>query len=723
MAWGTKWEMQFASLHGKQFTLSIMVQGYIGSVEQLMGGPKPFTTKEDDDEDIFKAVRKQVGHLRIMTNDATLLGRLMPDNNLDRLVKLEEIQDNDIVTRWVGFLQCQVFDQPWMNGYRLLDFPVNGIVASLDNVQMTAEMKSQSGSICNIIGSALTQLFGDAASASSMIDGVCVVSTMLNNMWLGWKLLYRLFFENETDMSSAVVINESRSISYLDILEKIFTTLGMTLREVGGYLYFADYTSTINNATELTIYATEEFIEGDLVEDVIDTCAAVNVLDAIGLPMGNKPTQSIMTGRNMVRVQIELDDSDNNLLTLPITEQNTDPAITTALFGGDVLTWQPHERSNNQETFNYIEYDYIKGLWQRVGTGSYQNCVDNVNGHVNDFNFIFTGCFGTCWFLQKGGEQHQIVLTNGLMLSLQYGLSPDNLYGKIYSIKGVQPVSSVDGYLNIQMSFFGWLYPPTGFDIVEDVHLFYVTLKVGNYYWNKANSQWVQVQDSQAPYFSMELENGRIKSNKTSSMNVDEDEGYFIPITHDIIGEVTLSILDYVGLNTISHPDIKFCMVVDELEVNALYPQSVTAVNRDTNDYTQIISMRGFAKSETISSNVGTYNNNMFSKSFLFSSVPGSWITTGTYDGGAQYVAIRPEVHLLQRMAAYYAVRRLLLQQKCDMRPDGESTDLQDEANIGCLLYQYNDKLFCAIDAEHDWRNDTQRIQFIEVKDVQQSSS
>jgi hypothetical protein len=482
---------------------------------------------------------------------------------------------------------------------------------------MTAEMKSQSGSICNIIGSALTQLFGDAASASSMIDGVCVVSTMLNNMWLNWKLLYGLFFNDETDMSSTVVINESRSISYLDILEKICTTLGMTLREVGGYLYFADYTSTINNATELTIYATEEFIEGDLVEDVIDTCAAVDVLDAIGLPMGNEPTQSIMTGRNMVRVQIELDDSDNNLLTLPITEQTSDTPLITTLYDGDVLNWQPHERSNNQETFNYFEYDNINGTWQYAGIGSYQNCVDNVNGYIYNMMLVFTGCFGTCWFLQKSGEQHQIVLTNGMMLCLQYALSPDNLHGKIYSITGELPVSSVDGYLNIQMSFFGWLYPPTGFEIVEDAHSFVVTLKVGNYYWDKANSQWVQVQDNQAPYFRMELENGKIKSNKTSSMNVDEDEGYFIPITHVISGEVTLSILDYVELNRASYPDIKFCMVVDDLEINVVYPQSVTAVNRDTNDYTQIISMRGFAKSETISSNVGTFNNNMFSKSFF----------------------------------------------------------------------------------------------------------
>ena len=726
MAWGTKWQMQFASLHGKQFTLSIMVQNYSESVEQLMGGPKPFTTKEDDDEDIFKAVRKQVGHLRIMTNDTTLLGRLMPDNNLDRLIKLEEIQGNDSVVRWVGFLQCQVFDQPWMNGYRLLDFPVNGIVASLDNVKMTEEMQSMVAPICQIIGSALTQLFGDAASASSMVKGICSVGSMDNNVWLKWNMMYSLFYEEETDMSSEVIVNESQSISYLDILEKICTTLGMTLREVGGYLYFADYTSTVeagDDFTLLEIYTVASMISGSPALSDRNPCESVEMLQAISLPMGNEPTQSIMPGRNMVQVKIELDDSDNTLLYLPVTEQTDDPLNSIELHYEDELLWQPHERSNARETFNYLHYRWDNSIsnWSRTGAGTYQYTVNNLmeNSPLN----MYTGCFGVRWVIVDYDDYHHPVLTNGLMLAMQYGIQPSSktdTQGIIYSISSNMGINATEGYLNIKMSMFGWIYPPEWRPIEKKIERFYIALRVGDYTWN--GTEWVT---GALQLFSISVEDGKIVSNWSSSMNVDEEEGYFIPVRSTIpSGTLTLSIIDYCSPHQVVYPSILFGMIIDSMEVNLLYPNDITVNDQSTNNYSRILSLHGFSESKTIESNVGTFNNNKFSKSFFITpnGLPGNWVETANYTLLGEPVAIRPEVHLLQRMAAYYAVRRQLLQQKCDMRPDGESTDLQEEANIGCLLYQYNDKLFCAIDAEHDWRNDTQRIQFIEVKDVQQSS-
>ena len=82
-----------------------------------------------------------------------------------------------------------------------------------------------------------------------------------------------------------------------------------------------------------------------------------------------------------------------------------------------------------------------------------------------------------------------------------------------------------------------------------------------------------------------------------------------------------------------------------------------------------------------------------------------SYIQTLAYNAGNSYQDVRPELNLLQRMSAYYGATR------------------QTMIAIGKPLVDIFSKVFrdsqlkdyFAVDAKHNWRDDTQEVKFIEV--------
>ena len=63
------WQVRFVSLRqNRTYTVNIYDDNYSGNPVQLTGAAQPFSTKEEDDDDWFKPVRKQSGYLRILDN-------------------------------------------------------------------------------------------------------------------------------------------------------------------------------------------------------------------------------------------------------------------------------------------------------------------------------------------------------------------------------------------------------------------------------------------------------------------------------------------------------------------------------------------------------------------------------------------------------------------------------------------------------------------------------
>ena len=144
----------FKSLRaGTVYTVNI--GGGIGTAVPLKGGAQPFTTQEDDNEDVFTPVRTQSGYLRVVDDGKDANGNawdwkdLIPATDTSRPVTLthmipnpdagQEGEPDEIeVTDWVGFMQAQTFSGVLYGNPQEREFPVQCplTVVSLENIQI-----------------------------------------------------------------------------------------------------------------------------------------------------------------------------------------------------------------------------------------------------------------------------------------------------------------------------------------------------------------------------------------------------------------------------------------------------------------------------------------------------------------------------------------------------------------------------------------------------------
>lgn len=107
------WQVKFCSLRAETlYTVNIYDDSYTGDPVQLTGAAQPFSTEEDGSDDLFMPVRTQSGYLRIVDtgkdNDGNAFDwrEFIPTNDVDRPVTLTDEQDN---VMWAGFMQAQNF--------------------------------------------------------------------------------------------------------------------------------------------------------------------------------------------------------------------------------------------------------------------------------------------------------------------------------------------------------------------------------------------------------------------------------------------------------------------------------------------------------------------------------------------------------------------------------------------------------------------------------------
>jgi hypothetical protein len=121
------YSITFKSLRaGTVYTLNI--GGGTGDAIPLKGGAQPFTTQEDDSDDMFTPIRTQTGYIRIMDDgfDARTPAQafdwknLLPATDTSRPVTLTA--GGSVV--WQGFMQAQNFGSVLYGGSQERDFPV-----------------------------------------------------------------------------------------------------------------------------------------------------------------------------------------------------------------------------------------------------------------------------------------------------------------------------------------------------------------------------------------------------------------------------------------------------------------------------------------------------------------------------------------------------------------------------------------------------------------------
>ena len=146
MAFQIFYTIPFKSLRtGTVYTVNIWKDATLpsGYPLTLKGGAQPFTTQEDDGEDMFMPVRTQSGYIRIVDDGKDANGNsfdwqsLIPASAMSQKVTLTYQSGNTTVTVWQGYMQTQNFSGELYGNPQEREFPVQCGLSVLEAVNLS----------------------------------------------------------------------------------------------------------------------------------------------------------------------------------------------------------------------------------------------------------------------------------------------------------------------------------------------------------------------------------------------------------------------------------------------------------------------------------------------------------------------------------------------------------------------------------------------------------
>lgn len=727
--WDIHWQCCFQSMNGTQYAVNIYEQDYTGIIIQLTGAAEPFITQEDDDEDIFTPIRIQTGYLRVIDSDGMLFEEIIPTNNTEKLVRLVTgTYSNGVFTqgtgsdsvKWQGFIQAQAYTQPWDGDAHVIELPVKSLLGSLGDIQISEEMAVTERNVAALIVNGLEGLLG------APFSDVRIITDSYDTDWLSLYLQWQVFFSEETVSDQGDSYEQLVGMTYYEAISAVLTFFGMMARENGNMLCFARYDQPVGTQLRITSLDWENFVniadETFIQIEETKLPAPTDLLQSLEWKGADNVTGFLQGGRN-AKVSLSFEPLNEKLLSLPLTTEDASQVYTIEKVTNGTVKVQPHERANS--SFEAFTYKYYANSSDSSVDSTYATCLNRsvvktpIMPAVTDDPSYVTGAFPIRFSFNPTDDNSQKFLANGLMVNIRslidYDAAIPSNCAPVYSIKSRVSPTYAKGYLNIDMAISCFMetnaghdrktlqFGTTGFSYGRRYKMF-LKLKWGAMYWN--GEEWTSNSDS---IFSVETDGSRIITNLTDGIQSDKTDGFFIPVTSSLSGEVTLTIMNY-GAFKIIYPNNQTevfrvnSSIISNLKVSYLAPIGVTVSDRSENIYRQTILQSGFSEDKEISLLVGTMNNNVESLSFIKDG-PTSYVEYITYRTGDNTTkSQRPELHLLDRMVNYYSTIRRTLQAVV-----GNTID------VLLTRYNYSSRNYFGIHSQVNWRDDTEEVKFIEV--------
>lgn len=774
MAYGKHWTVPFSKYgnnpgisSSNRMWVDIYEDGYTGDVIELKGHGTPFITKEQDDEDVFRTVRSQSGYLRIVTDDASLLESLMPEKSFSRYVVLR----SNTGVYWTGFIKTEAYDQEWVAPMRTLSLPVTDWLGVMDC--MTPSISFDSSAYKNV-----AEMLHLIATTANNITGMTSISgvTIINDAYVtGEMLTHRIdmnkYVEYTSMKNEGVTTYDVEFADALTILDEICGLYGLTARMKGTTLYLAHY-DTLNDGElpgkyQYSLAALENIADGTQTPSWGGLIDADMSLTAATDWTGADNSMTLYKGKKSVKVILDMSEQPRVGISMPETDADSSQTyqVETRSDGTSIIvTIQPHAPSTRNYCETYRFYKYTRPDVY-AGASSYQNCLENsvmfiplLCNHWSYETPLHTGAFPIRYKIE--GDTSSETMKSGILLRPNYlGDDFTTLIPRYcYAIRSLLPVDCFSGYLDIDMKMRAFAVCGTSLSsrpqylhLTRDVD-FYMDLAGwtnylicmlhwGDYEWVEesagsgyAAGEW-RLHESGTDYhfFRIRFSGESVISNH--SLYDDQDLAqyhYIVPCPENIpMARMELSILNVVQLDNPWDEMMERThnVIVSDLSVSHIYSEDTGTETGDTSNVYYKKTGGNFGGQEEKTLTLGTFNNNVHSTA-LIKDASDEYVEQMTYGGGDSYTRSsttgytdRPEKHLLNRMAKYYArVRREIV---TEVR---EKTDLltyyTQVIDTHARRYLLGDgRIYMAIDAEHDWRENRQKLKLLEVDTVTGSSA
>lgn len=238
MAKNIRWQIPFVSIQGVHYRVDIYDEGTFTPVE-LTAGPTPFVTDEDASDDFFCPVRSQSGTLQVCTllpnttDQYITLDDLLPANNIARPVRLIN-RDNSDAIEWQGFLSCEAYSQDYTGIPQILDVPVISVLEAMKSIGLGSQTFGQ-GSMYTI-----EDVIDNIAQQVEDTTGVHVltVTSGATQDALSKYIYTSQFISYETENVLGEDSYIQKPLTIYEILERICKFFGWVLREQADTLYF-----------------------------------------------------------------------------------------------------------------------------------------------------------------------------------------------------------------------------------------------------------------------------------------------------------------------------------------------------------------------------------------------------------------------------------------------------------------------------------------------------
>lgn len=697
------WYIRFKSRDGN--TYEARITGKTGNTNvQLQGAESPFTTEEKDTDSMFEPVITQSGYLQIEDNGYDLAGNafdwhdLVPQNSTDRSVVLyKQQQNNTWVDVWGGYIQPRTFDGEYLAYGQTRKFPLMCHLSQLESEEVNPELY-ETANIAKIL-----YYLTDGFATEYVFQGEDAISE-----WLKIRINWSVFadIEEVMDAQGGIGVELKPKMNKLEALEGICKFFGWTCRIKARTLYFASPDSSI----------------ASLNWQSINDEGLISIADGETAPT---PTTVNWDLYEMEDNPFASDDNDEYYL----------PGIKKATITADVGEQENLPSQEDEEFKNYFEKFTSNPPYIHNGDGYYFYVFDSdveikTKNTIFKFNEIdseagIAGLFRQYdfWNGDNLTKKHNYNWTQ--QIEVHFG-NRSGAVGEVFSMQSRFPHSFPSNSL---IAFSGTTFH-TFFNIDGDGHCtlekwrgqgyLICSLKIGDYYWDGAQSQWIQSANTivfEIPVGTEESEyktQGQIIDNRVLNGPYMPYNGYGIPIATGIGGIVKFSIFGYRCTELYSYSQyqplynsMSHSLNIQNLKLELVQRRADTLAN--TNEQNTYTAESGQAFEDESEENVifASNNNNKIGTSIIMNDNL-AYVEKLTYSefGGSHQE--HPEQQLANRMAAWGNKTRKVLNLELDR------ADIPDIAPTNKIA-DYDSTEYYPLVLKRDWREGQTTIKMFEL--------
>lgn len=684
MAWNDRWTIEFKSYLGTDYVLHIQEEDYDDDPVSLTGADNPFETQEDSDADPLKPVRGQTGKINIVTNNPTLLQDMMPENDTQRRVVLTTNGN----TVWLGFLSSAAYSQPMEKSYTKVTIPVKSVLTVLDSI----DFDGYYGDTVTI-AEAIHRIFLKAGMNLSYMRFQTELTDILD--YLHSKVCLTRFYSLQTFNDDNGTYQRIVPQSCFSVLASLMKTFGFCIRERNGAFHVV---SNIRLYNPYTSVITERIY--NFAQDVID---GSNTSGKLTIPTDMASDDNKVTFNPGAKdVTVSLSVSDDKIID---TGEPGTPYSTNPMYGGNIerdgevtgVTYaQAIDNPTSQRRQLWTEQFFAKNQTfnkRNAGGAYFSSAPDTVS------NLILNSAFYQDVLTHESGEPESLILAGTIGCCLCRS-GEGSTFDEMQMSPGLL-LNCINAWAKAKY------YQASGRDTADDICY---TLTSNNSYVFTDGYIHFEIDYKRLEYYQRGYVD-KMKPNveiRIGDYLINAWTPYHVTESHPLSGRISITLRGGYSYTSEYEPESDFIALTFIINSLRLYwtprAEAKTASQEGENNY-QLLVQRNFSKSQTVSLEIGTDNNNKPSVSMLMDE---DFMLITSYNFG-------PEGHSYQQRPELYLASLMQFQYTNIRKVFSSTFRLSTLPNNPAFPYTDGQKTYMAVVDKNQWRQDLTTLRFIQT--------